>query len=379
MGLFDMFKRQNERVEDIWNDLELFTDETERDVVLKTLSVNAVIGMIARTIVQSEFRIKKNDEYIKDNMYYKLNVQPNLNQSSAAFWEDVIEKLVYDGECLIVQSDTKDLLIATDFVRKEYAVKQDVFSSVVVKDYEFERTFTRDEVLYLEYGNAKLSSIIDGLFYDYGSLLKRMFESQMKRNQIRATVDVEGTFRKDEAGNHPLQTFINKAYSAIQKQTVAIIPQQKGFTYKEHSTNSVVGQSTDEIDKITNSYLVLVGQAVGIPPTLMKGEISDVEAATRNYMQMCISPILKIISDELNMQFVSKSNYLKGEKIEIRQVKYRDMFDVAVQADKLIASGAFSGNEIRDELGFEKTEESIHKEYHITKNYQTAREALEED
>lgn len=146
MGLFDMFKRQNERVEDIWNDLELFTDETERDVVLKTLSVNAVIGMMARTIVQSEFRIKKNNEYIKDNMYYKLNVQPNLNQSSAAFWEDVIEKLVYDGECLIVQSDTKDLLIATDFVRKEYAVKQDVFSSVVVKDYEFERTFTRDEV-----------------------------------------------------------------------------------------------------------------------------------------------------------------------------------------------------------------------------------------
>lgn len=378
MGLFDMFKKQNERVEDIWNDLELFTDETERDVILKKLAINTVIGMIARTIVQSEFRIKKNNKYIKNNMYYMLNVKPNLNQSSAAFWEDVIEKLAYDGECLVIQSDTRDLLIATDFVRNEYAVKQDIFSNVVVKDYEFERKFMRDEVLYLEYGNAELSKIIDGLFYDYGALLKRMFESQLKRNQIRATVDVEGTFRKDEAGNHPLQTFINKAYSAIQKQTVAIIPQQKGFTYKEHSTNTSNSQSTDEIEKVTNSYLVQVGQAVGIPPTLLKGEVSDVEAATRNYMQMCISPILKIISDELNMQFFNKQDYLKGEKIEIRQVKYRDVFDVAVQLDKLISSGAFNGNELRDLLDFEKTDEPIHEEYHITKNYQTARESLEE-
>lgn len=372
-----MFKRQNDEIENIWNDIDLFTDENSKDVAIKTLAINAVIGMIARTIVQSEFRVKSNGEYIKDSMYYRLNVKPNINQSAAAFWEDVIEKLIYEGECLIVQSDTKDLLVATDYVKQEYAVKPMTFKNVFVKEYEFERTFHRDKVIYLEYGNNKLSNIIDGLFYDYGALLRRMFESQLKRNQIRATVDVEGTFRKDEKGVHPLQTFIDKAYEAIRNKTIAIIPQQKGFTYKEHSKDSGYGQSTEEIEKLTTSYLVLVGQAVGIPPTLIKGDVSDVEGATRNYMQFCINPIIAIIQDELNMQFISENKYLSGERIEVRNVRYRDIFDVAQSIDKLISSGAFNGDEIRDEVGYEKTGEEIHSSYFITRNYQKSSEALE--
>src|SRR5690625_320551 len=140
-------------------------EESFKDTALKQLAIQTIIGMISRTIIQSEFRIKKDNQYIRDEAYYRFNVKPNVNQSASAFWTDVTSKLIYDGACLVVMNDDNDLLVADDYTKNEYAIYGDTFKDVVVKDYQFKRTFNRDEVLYFEYGNEKLSRLIDSLFY----------------------------------------------------------------------------------------------------------------------------------------------------------------------------------------------------------------------
>lgn len=377
------FSRKQEELE-VFLDWELIEDQSKK-IAFKKHAVDSVINFIARTIIMSEFRVKKNKEYILDEMYYRFNVKPNINQSASAFWKDVIHKLIYDGECLIIKTDTNDLLVAENYERVEYAVYQDKFKNVVVKDYQFDKTFFRDEVMFLEYGNEKLSKLIDGLFYDYGELFGRIVEFQLRKNQIRATVDIEGTFKKQidddeengERKKNPLQEYIDKAYKAIRERTVAIIPQQKGFTYTEHSKNQTGGASVDEINKVTDGFLEQVCRAVGLPPNLLKGDLADVEKVTKNYLMFCIDPILEIIENEMNAQFISKTEYLKGDRIKVRRARYRDIFDLAIAIDKLISSGAFNGNEIRDEVGYEMTDEEIHKKYFITKNYQESSQALE--
>lgn len=376
MGLLDFFRSSKNEELEFFLDWELI-EQHSKDTALKQLAVQTVIGMLARTIIQSEFRVKKNGEYIKDEMYYRFNVRPNVNQSASVFWERAINKLIYDGECLIIKTDTDDLLIADDYTKTEYAIYGDSFKNVIVKDYEFKRVFERSEVIYFEYGNEKLSKLIDSLFYDYGKLLRRLFDYQMRKNQIRSTVDVEAVAGKEEKTQKRLQNFINKAYKAISEKDVAIIPQQKGFTYKEHTDQKNVGQSIDELEKLTGGFLNQVARAVGVPISLLKGDLADVEGATRNYMKFAIDPILKVIESELNMQFIPKRDYLNGKKIDIRRARYRDIFDVATALDKLIASSAFKGNELRDELGYEMTDEEIHNTYFVTKNYQKSSEALE--
>lgn len=94
------------------------------------------------------------DAGVKENnstTYYKLNVRPNTDESAATFWQKVIRKLIYDNEVLIVVTDTKDLIIADDFVREEYALYDDIFKQIMVDDFEFERNFKMSEVIYLEY------------------------------------------------------------------------------------------------------------------------------------------------------------------------------------------------------------------------------------
>lgn len=373
MNIFNVLRR-NKELESLF-DLDLFQKDTEK-TAMKKVAIETVIGMITRTVIQSEFRIKKNKQYQKNGVYYKLNIKPNKNQSSSEFWAQVVYKLLYDGECLIIKTDEDDLLVADDFMREEYAVHYDKFHNVIARNYEFKRVFERKDVIYLKYGNDELSKLVDSLYDDYGDLFGRMVEYQKRKNQIRATVDIDTTVRKSEDGTNPLQIFIDKAYRAIRDNAVAIIPQQKGFKYEEHSRQATSGQNIDEINKITDGFLTQVANAVGLPIALLRGDMADVEKITRNYMQFCIDPILTVVEDELNRQLVTQKEYLNGTKIDVRRITHRNIFDIATAIDKLISSGVFNGNEIRDEVGYEMTDEDIHKNYFITKNYQESSEAI---
>src|SRR5699024_5562541 len=161
----------------------------------------------------------------------------------------------------------------------------------------------------LQYGNEELSSLVDSLFGDYGELIARMFELQKMKGQLRATVNVDGTFLKTEDGQKNLQKFIDRTYNAIRGKAHAIVTQQKGMEYEQHYRNKATGQYVDEIRKATDAFLDKVCHAVGLPPNLLKGYMADIENMTRNAMKFCIDPMIKIIIDELNMQMITNKRY----------------------------------------------------------------------
>lgn len=375
MGLIDYITGRNKELAFMF-DFELIQDTTNR-IHMKKLAIETCINMIARTISQSEFRFKKGKETIKDERYYRFNVKPNKNMTASMFWQTVIYKLVYDNECLIIKTDDDDLLVADDFMKNEYAIFEDTFSNVIVKEYEFKRTFKRSEVFYIEYGNEKLSGLIDSLFADYGELFGRLLEFQKIKNQVRGSLEIEAIMNKDKEAQEKLQSYVDKVLDAVSKKAVAVFPLQKGITYTEHSKDTGTKQSVDEINKVTDGFLEQVARALGIPVALLRGDMADIEKQTRNYMTFCIDPLLKKITDELNGQLFTKKEFLEGQRVDIRRITYSNLFDVATAIDKLIASGAFNGDEIRDEVGYEPTGEPIHTNYFITKNYQESSQALE--
>jgi HK97 family phage portal protein len=367
LGFLDaVFKRNSEL--GFMFDVEMFVDTSNR-IHMKRLAVDTCASFLGRTISQSEFRIKRNGEFQKDELYYRLNVRPNKNVTASTFWQTVAKKLIYDNECLIIQSDDEDLLIADDFQHHRYAVKEDYFSNVTVRDYLFKRTFKQSEVIHLKYTNEKLSPLIDGLFTDYGDLFGRILSSQKRKNQIRATVDMDMLSAKSKEHQAKLQEFINNMYKAVDGKDVAIIPQQPGFKYEEKSSGGNAGQSVDEINKVTNGFLDQVAMAIGIPVSLLRGDMADIEKQTKNYMMFTVNPFLKKIRDEGNYKFFTKQNYLKGDRVEIKAISYNSIFDIADKVDKLVSSGAFTGNEIRLEARYEPSSDEKLNRHYITKNY----------
>ncbi|MGR6338174.1 phage portal protein [Priestia megaterium] len=349
-------------------DVEMFI-ETANRIHMKKLALDTCISFLGRTISQSEFRVRNGKAFEMDELYYRLNVRPNKNMTASTFWETFIRKLIYDNEALIVQSDDDDLLIADDFQHTEYAVYEDLFSSVTVKDYTFKRNFKQSEVIHLRYRNEKLAPLIDSLFSDYGDLFGRVLSSQKRKNQIRGTVDMDMLAAKSTQHQAKLQEFIDNMYKAIGEKDVAIIPQQPGFKYEEKSGGGNTGQSVDEINKVTNGFFNQVAMALGIPISLLYGEMADVEKQTKNYMLFTVKPLLKKLSDEANVKFFEKKEYLSGQKIDTKCVSYQSIFDLATSIDKLISSSAFTGNEIRLEVGYDPSDDPNLDKHYITKNY----------
>lgn len=377
MGLFDkLFGKVEEDSEIGWSfDLELFEKTSER-AYMKRLAVEICISFLARTISQSEFRVKNGDQYLKNELYYRLNVRPSKNTTASTFWQTVIYKLVYDNEVLIIQAKDGDLLIADDFQHKEFAVYDDIFSNVVVKDFEFNRAFNQQEVIHLRYGNEKLQTLINSLFADYGELFGRVLAAQKRKNQIRGTVDMDMAGAKTEKAQAKFQKFIDDLYRAYETKDIAIVPQQKGFQYDEKTKGSLPGQTVDDLDRVTDGFLNQVAMAMGIPVSLLRGDMADVEKQTKNYMFFTVSPLLKKIKDEADVKFFEMKEYLAGNYIDIRKPSYRDIFDLSTAVDKLRASGIMDGHEIRSEIGLERKEADILDEIYITKNYERAADAL---
>jgi len=368
-SFLDIFKKNSE-LESLY-DLDLI-EETSHRAYLKRMALDVVLNYVARSISQSEFRVYKDNELNKKDWYYKLNVRPNKNMSASDFWHQFIYKLINDNEALIVMNDDNELLIADDFEKTEYAVYEDRFRSVTVKNYTFKKSFPMNRVIYLQYNNDKMDRFINGLFSDYGELFGRMVDFSLRNNQIRSTVDIEGVSNTTSGETRErLQKFVNKLYKQFSESSVAIVPQTKGLQYNEVASGSG-SQSYGEISSLKNEFVTDVAKAVGVPPALVHGEMADLEANEKAYIKYCIKPLLKQMEKELNAKLFNQREYLNGDHVDVVGIDKPDIFELAESIDKLIGSGTFNRNELRKKLGEEPVDQAELDEFVLTKNYETA-------
>ena len=375
ISIFDRILGRNEAIEFSY-DLDLIR-ETSHKAYIKKWALDTCINHIARTISQTKFEIIDGDSKdTSSTTHYKLNVRPNTDESAATFWQKVIRKLIYDNEVLIVVTDTKDLIIADDFVREEYALYDDIFDHIVVGEFEFERSFRMSEVIYLEYNNEPITNMLYGLFSDYGDVFGRLIRSNLMNNQIRATLEMDANTVINQQTQENIQSFINKAYEAFSTNDVAIVPVQKGYNYTEHTNDNTSSKSQiEEMAKVPNQLLSYVARNLGIPLGLINGDTADIEAMTDNYMKFCIKPIIEKITDELNAKLFSERGYKEGKRIKAISIDQKGPLEVSEAIDKLIASGSFNRDEIRVLTGFEPIGSEEMQKFIITKNYQTVDEA----
>ncbi|PEJ48224.1 phage portal protein [Bacillus sp. AFS002410] len=370
MGFLDSILRRNSELESLF-DLDLSYDTTQRGY-LKRLALETCVNFIGRTIAQSDFRYMSNGKRQLNDWHYLLNVRPNTDQSAADFWQRFIFELINENEVLVILTDNNDLLIADSFTRTEYAVYPDVFKDVTVKDYTFQRTFQMNEVIYLTYNNEKLTQFMEGMFKDYADLFSRMIEINLRNNQIRGTVSIETNQSFGEDNQNKLQKFIDKIFNSFRQNTIALVPMLKGFQYNEVAKGDGNGQSIEELTKLKRSLIDDVANILGIPKALIHGELADYETSIKAFVKFCIGPLVKKIGDELNTKLIEKNDYLYGTRIEVRGVTEKDLIENAEAVDKLVASGTFTRNEVRELFGAERSDNPELDKFVITKNYQSA-------
>ena len=377
MSLFDVFKQsiRNEEPSDWIPDLVYGDDESAR-AYLKIMAKNTVLDFVARTMSTLEVKFKNKDGTA--DWEYILNVRPNNDMSAATFWEKFFYRLMDDNEVLVIFTEDNQLLIADDFSRTEYAVYDDVFTGVTVKNYVFQKSFNMSDVIYIEYNNDKLDRFTKGLFEDYSELFGRIIEIAMRNNQIRGSVSINATAtaneKKDENGKtrtEKLQEYVDKIYQAFKTKSVAIVAKVKNIDYEEYTNKQgVSNQSLDELNKMKTSLIDDVANAIGVPTALIYGEKAELDSNLQAFRKLCLAPLMKKLQDELMAKIITKKEYKNGERIKVSKVLPVSILENATQIDKIVSSGTFLRDEVREVTDYDPLPNGEGQQLIMTKNYE---------
>lgn len=352
-----------------------FQDASTR-AYLKRVALDAGVNFIARRFAQAKFKHVVDGKFVKDDAWYRLNTRPNRNETATQFWEHVIHKLIYEGECLVIVNDTKELLVADSYVHTKYANYDDIFEGVYVRGYRYERTFTMSEVIFLTYQNERLERYTNSLFADYGTMLGRMVAIQLRNNQIRGVLKVNTTYGAQREKQEQLQGYLDKVFNSFSNNTVALVPLTDGFDYQEiGGTKSNTQQQFDQIKQLRKDAIATVADILGIPENMLFETPAEVNQLEKSFNQGVLQFFYQLVIDELNGKLVSDYG---SEEYRIIGKNERDIFSLSEAIDKLVSSGAFRRNEIREALGWERADDPALDEFYITKNYTTTKGGDEE-
>lgn len=127
----NIFKKENQTI-----NFETYRT-SEIAVSLESFAMFTVIDLIATLTAKSTFAVTdKNGELKKSDMWVLLNYKPNRNQTAYEFWHEVVAKLLFYGEVLILQKK-EQLIIADSYVKEDKVLTDTIFSDVQRGDFTF--------------------------------------------------------------------------------------------------------------------------------------------------------------------------------------------------------------------------------------------------
>ncbi len=356
------------------------------------LAIDKAIEMIAKMIAKSEikvYRLNEDDRIVetKNDLYYRLNVRPNDNQTGTDFWKKAIKKLLKEGESLIIAdtfsfggNDAK-LYIADSFTESDEVLYQRKYTNVIIDNYLMRKTFNGDHVLHLKNRNRKIVACMNQFNKAYGDLLTTAFRSYKMSNVSKYKMDTNG-------GSFQLKTKEGKVITAneytkqiadrIASEELEVIFSPQQMQMDRIDTGNP--KSTTDLQTITSHIFEMVAFVFDIPIDVFMGKTTEKSNAMNDFITFAVSDIAEIINDSLNAKWVSRDEYLRGEKIEIDQSSFKhvDILDVATNLDKLYSNG-FSHNDLRSFVGLPRLDEDWADEHNVTKNYAPIKKGGESD
>lgn len=388
MKILDMLFAKSDRSQ-LENYIETLFMAKQKQLQIKRHAIEHAIDLIAKTISKSEiqiYRMKKGKISKDDNSkeYYTLNVQPNPNKEATSFFYEVIKKYLDDGEALIVELDGS-LYLADTFQVSTSVLLPKVYYNVQISDDHgnsifLRKTFTSEDVIYLNLKSSKIKETLDSYYEELGNLIG-IASSHYKLNNL-------SKFRLKIPGGQPkLKDPITEKELTYddykQKITRGLFDEQDAIillsdTFGLEKIDFGSGTSSDEWSKLEKKWSDKVAMTFNIPLDIFYGNKTDKSTSTNDFITFGILPHLQIIEDGLNAKIIGERNFLNGERIRINRLnmKYFDILESAVNMDKLFSNG-YSHNEINEFIGIPRVDAAWADKHYITKNYENVDLALE--
>lgn len=369
MSIKDIFGRFFNKNDTFYNS---YTEKLTKEIYYKELAIASAINIIAKMIANSEFRTYKQKKEVFEENYYRFNIEPNQNQNATEFWQEVIWKLYYENEALIIK-ELGMYYLADSFTPKDKTLYQTSFENVKVKELIFNKTYYMEDVFYLKLNNSKIKELLDNVFNSYGELIAVTAGDYKSSRGIKGKVKLNTSWSQKFDDQTKLQNAIREKFKSYFSSENAVIPMEEGFDFTESEKKS--STNSEDIQKIIDGAINMVSIAFNMPRSVLKGELSEIKEETKNLFTFTGKPTAKLLQDEINRKLYGVNAYKEGSKmkIDISKAEYINMLDSTSSLDILKRNG-FTHNELMRALGEEQIDEAWANKRYITKNYEEIKE-----
>lgn len=363
--------------------LDAYIGELTGEIFYKELAVKACVNLIANAVARSEFLTYEKGKEIKGENYYLFNVEPNQNRSSSKFWRDVIHRLVYENECLVIQQDGK-FYVTDEFTPVRFAFKENIYKNIVIDDYKLKNIFYESQVFHFELHDEKIRNVIEGLYNSYAGLIAASQGHYKKNNARRGTLEIPTNYPQTEKAQSDLHDLLSNRFKRFfEAEGGAVLPLSNGMKYEELSSNIGVkgGAEGRDVRAFIDDIFDFVAVAFQVPPQLLKGNVSDTNQAVNNFLTFCINPLAELLTDEINRKLYGKKAYLDRTyvKLDISRIRSVDIKDIANALDVLVRIGAYSVDDCLKALGMETLGTEWSMARWMTKNYERIEQRFKGD
>lgn len=339
------------------------TITNERSIIA---SVYNRIAIDAASVSIRHVRTDQNGKYleeINDSLNQCLSIEPNLDQTPRAFYQDIVLSMLDEGyiAIIIVDADLDPLTTGSYEIREIRRAKilEWRTDSILVEAYNPSDGRMHEIVV-----SKSITPIIENPLYAVtngnNSTLKRLVN---KLNILDAIDRQSGSGKLNLIIQLPYKLHTpgkqELAEDRRKKIEMQLTDSKYGIAYID-ATEKIVqlnrpieNNLLTQVEYLTNQLYSQLGLTTGV----MDGTASEEELL--NYNSRTIEPIVSAIADEMKRKWLTKTARSQGQSIMF----FRDPFklvpvsQIAEIADKFIRNEILSPNEFRAIMGFKPSED----------------------
>ncbi len=357
---------------------EMITIEVKKLAIAK-MAIEKAEGMIAHAIAKSEIVVKRKEGRVKDEIYWMLNIKPNVNETATEFWEKVVKKILKEQECVICKIGT-EMYVAETWDTDRKVMKDREYRNITIEvggeRFALQNAYKGSNIIHMRCENKKIRGYLEKTLKEYNKIVDSMTAAKKVMSTPKFMLNIPGVMpiikQRDENGNEreiTLTEYKKSIKKMLESDDIEILQTSSGMLLEELKIESKV--TSEDIAKLTREMMEECAFAYDIPKSVFLGEITEKADSTNEFITYAVSWVKEIIEDALNGELVGKKDYIAGERIWINMTKFkhRDIVESAGNLDKLRAIG-FTLDEIMwimdwDEVGSEEA-----KKRALTKNYE---------
>lgn len=380
MGFFDFFKPTNEAEETTVSGGAGIED----DFFCQTVNIywqyelaKAVVFNIATALFENtEWQTYKENDHVKGDEYFRLNYAMNNKETAKETYRKFVKQLVYKNRALLFETAKKEFFVADDFQFKdqELFMKPNTFVNITIGTEQLYRSFKENQNALLFKMRHMDENVFDLMNADYANISNLMEKGAKKAMGTKYALNT-----KAQGANKTNPQFIKQLqdiYLPLMEKDNAVFVTYNGETLQD-LTEKQRGSEVQQVLKlgentnvINDEILKNVGRAYGIPVNFMKGEFTEDSTDVFSMMMTNFGkPLLNNFANKMTLYLMDKQTILNGSRIvaNLDKIRFYESLKSATAIDKLVGSGVYTINELRDKLSEDPVDDGDVR--FITKNY----------